>query len=99
MVAIDFTVKLNATQEQYDFFQSDVESILEKIQRTFQVSARKKCLSSEYQIPVYGYGAKLIPQCDTISQCFAVNGKIFAPEVLGAQNLVAAFKDCVKEVT
>jgi hypothetical protein len=28
-------------------------------------------------IPIFGYGAKLIPETDTISQCFAINGNIF----------------------
>jgi hypothetical protein len=36
-----------------------------------------QCLTSEYMIPIFGYGAKLIPETDTISQCFAINGNIF----------------------
>ena len=49
-------------------------------------------------VPFLGFGAKLPPFFNTVSQCFAVNGNIFYPELVGIDNLMRAYVKCAEEV-
>jgi len=47
-------------------------------------------------IPVYGFGAKLPPSHKTVSQCFALNGNFFNPEVCGIEEVLKVYHETVK---
>lgn len=50
------------------------------------------------KIPVYGFGAKLPPCHSTVSQCFALNGNFFNPEIYGLEDVLSYYKKTVKSV-
>lgn len=49
-------------------------------------------------IPVYGFGAKLPPYYDIVSQCFACNDDYFNPDIRGIDEIIQHYKRIVKEV-
>ncbi|CAG9323477.1 unnamed protein product [Blepharisma stoltei] len=53
---------------------------------------------SDKKIPVYGFGAKLPPNFDVISHCFALNGNFFDPEVNGVDGVLDSYKSAVASV-
>jgi len=48
-----------------------------------------KDYDSDQQFPVYGFGGK-IPGAD-VSDCFALNGDIFDPEVQGIDDVIKVY--------
>lgn len=50
------------------------------------------------RIPLYGIGAKLPPFFENVSQCFALNGNYFNPEVNGIEDVVKYYKNAIKNV-
>lgn len=50
------------------------------------------------KIPVYGFGARLPPRYDYVSQCFALNGNYFAPEVYGLEEVLNVYLQAVQYV-
>ena len=50
-------------------------------------------------MPVFGYGAKLPPFRNSVSHCFAINGRIFHPEERGILSLMKAYVRCLDEVS
>lgn len=49
-------------------------------------------------IPVYGFGAKMLPYHDIVSQCFACNKDYFNPDIIGIDEIIENYKKVVKEV-
>ena len=47
------------------------------------------------RIPLYGIGAKLPPFFENVSQCFALNGNYFNPEVNGIEDVVKYYKNAI----
>ena len=48
--------------------------------------------NSSKKIASYGFGAKVVVDHD-ISQCFALTGDIFSPQVKGINGLIEAYKN------
>jgi hypothetical protein len=53
---------------------------------------------SDKSIPVFGFGAKLPPNFDLVSHCFALNGNIFDPEVQGIENVLQVYRQALAKV-
>jgi len=49
-------------------------------------------------INLYGFGGAIPPYTQKPSHCFAMNGNIFDPRVLGIQEVVEHYKRCLKHV-
>jgi hypothetical protein len=43
---------------------------------------------SDNKIPLYGFGAKMPPYFNTVSNCFSLNGNYFDPEVYGLDEVI-----------
>ena len=54
---------------------------------------------SDKRIPVYGFGAKLPPDFECVSHCFALNGNIFDPEVNGIDEVLEVYEQSVNNVS
>ena len=52
---------------------------------------------SDNQIPVYGFGAKLLP-FDITSHCFALNGNIFKPESNGIKGVLETYRKSLQVI-
>lgn len=52
---------------------------------------------TDQKFPAYGFGA-CIPPVQSVSHLFAMNGKIFDPEVPGIEGVIAAYKNTVQKV-
>ena len=46
---------------------------------------------SNNKIPVYGFGAKILPFSEITSHCFALNGNIFDPETDGIEGVLEIY--------
>jgi len=43
---------------------------------------------SDNRIPLYGFGAKMPPYYNVVSNCFSLNGNYFDPEVVGLEEVI-----------
>ena len=53
---------------------------------------------SDKKIPVFGFGARLPPHLNVVSHCFALNGDIFSPEVLGISGVLEVYRKTLSEI-
>ena len=53
---------------------------------------------SDKKFPVYGFGGRLPPNYSATSQCFALNGNFFSPEVEGIQGAEMAYRESLRKV-
>ena len=94
-----------------DFSKSNKDSLeasslhkITEIQENDYINALKSIVSilqyydHDNKIPVYGFGAKLPPCYQTVSQCFALNGNYFNPEVYGLEEVLQTYQSAVKNV-
>ena len=98
IVGIDFS-KSNKDSLENDSLHKIVES-----QENDYINALKSIVGilqyydHDNKIPVYGFGAKLPPYYETVSQCFALNGNFFNPEVYGLEEVLKIYRKTVKNV-
>ena len=50
---------------------------------------------SDQKYPVFGFGAKIPPFHTRVSQCFALNGDFFHPEVNGVSGILEAYRNAL----
>lgn len=50
------------------------------------------------KFPAYGFGAKLPPSHRSVSQCFALNGNFFSPEVFGIEEILKVYRETIGKV-
>lgn len=49
-------------------------------------------------IPTFGFGAKMPPNYNTSSPCFAINGNIFKSDNYQMKGILKAYNKCLREV-
>ena len=81
IIAIDFTMSNGNPNDLESLHYFDPQNPNEYMQAIKAVGEILQYYDSDKKIPVYGFGAKLPPYHDIVSQCFALNGNIFDPEV------------------
>jgi len=57
-----------------------------------------KHYDSDQKFPAYGFGAKLPPAHVHTSDCFALNGNIFDPEISGIGGVLDCYRTCLESV-
>lgn len=98
IVGIDFS-KSNKNPWEYD----SLHKISENNENDY-INALKSIVEilqyydHDNKIPVYGFGAKLPPSFGIVSQCFALNGNFFSPEVYGLEEVLKVYLKTVKNV-
>lgn len=55
-----------------------------------------QCYDTDKKIPVFGFGAKIPGLKNRASQCFALNGNIFDPELDGIDNVLECYMNAIK---
>jgi len=50
---------------------------------------------SDNRIPLYGFGAKMPPYYNVVSNCFSLNGNYFDPEVVGLEEVIKVYKEAL----
>ena len=90
-VAIDFTLSNGDPRDPKSLHYIDPRT-----QKNNYTDAIHSCLSilenydKDKMFPIYGFGGK-VPECQAVSQCFALNGDIFSPEVNGVNGVLNAY--------
>ena len=74
-------------QKQNDYIQA-IQSVGEILQY----------YDSDNKIPVYGFGAQLLPFNEITSHCFALNGNFFDPETNGIDGVLKTYKKACKSI-
>ena len=96
-VSIDFTLTngnpftkhslhYNKKQKQSDFSNEKKNEYV----RALRTANNVLLYDSDKRIPVYGFGAGIGKGCE-ISHCFAINGNIFDPEIIGLDNVFQSY--------
>ena len=98
IVGIDFT-KSNKNPDQEDslHYQS-TDKPNEYVSAIREVGNTLQYYDSDKKIPAFGFGAKLPPNFDVVSHCFALNGNIFEPDNEGISDLLEKYSKMVKNV-
>mmetsp|Transcript_6712 Transcript_6712/g.5981 ORF Transcript_6712/g.5981 Transcript_6712/m.5981 type:complete len:301 (-) Transcript_6712:556-1458(-) len=96
-IAIDFTLSNgNPTdKESLHYFDLNKNEYMNAIQ---SVGSILQYYDSDKNIPVFGFGAKVPPVNHRGSNCFAVNGDIFDPEVDGMEGVVEVYKNALHKI-
>jgi hypothetical protein len=56
-----------------------------------------ECYDSDKMIPLLGFGAN-IPGIPKVVNCFAMNGNIFNPEVVGVKGALETYSKCINKI-
>ena len=98
-VAIDFT-KSNKDPNQPDSLHnfSDPRNPNDYVKVISSVGEILQSYDQDRKIAVYGFGARLPPTYSTTSHCFACNGNIFDPEVVGVEEIIRVYREALDSV-
>jgi hypothetical protein len=97
VIGIDFTRSNGVPTESGSYHYLDDNN--EYIQAIRAVGEILQYYDSDKNIPVYGFGAKLDDYDGIVSQCFAINGNIFNPEVKAIDGVIEAYKKIIPKLT
>jgi hypothetical protein len=92
MIAIDFSHPKSVNDREFETFHDEVEEAITKL------GTLMKYYDDDYRIPCIGFGGKLPPYYNVISNSFALNGNYFDPTIDGLENIVKAYRERIKEV-
>ena len=94
-IAVDFTMS-NGPLDRPMSLHSDKDNYARNqyYNAMFNVGTILQQYDSDQKIPVYGFGAKM-PVINEASDCFALNGNIFAPDVLGVEGCLNVYKSTI----
>lgn len=102
-IGIDFTKSNGISTEKsslHSLYQKESRSTSnEYIQAIRIVGDILQYYDTDKKIPVYGFGAKLPPDFECVSHCFALNGNIFDPEVNGIEEVLEVYEQSVNSVS
>lgn len=98
VIGIDFTKsnRLPSEPDSLHFIGNDRPN--EYIQAITAVGEILQYYDSDKRIPVFGFGAKMPPNFDVVSHCFALNDNIFEPEVQGIENVLQVYRSALSRV-
>lgn len=98
-VAIDFTRSNKGPEhpDSYHCLDSENESSYTTVIRA--VGDVMRSFDNDGHFPAYGFGAKIPPSKTVCSDCFALNGDFFDPEVKGVEGILKAYKQALRVVS
>ncbi|KAL4498328.1 hypothetical protein ABPG72_013134 [Tetrahymena utriculariae] len=97
LTAIDFT-NSNKPQTSQDSFHRNIDLNNPNDENQYSKALRQlndimEQFDHDNQIPLYGFGAKLPPFYNVVSNCFALNGNYFNPLINGSDGVVQTYKE------
>ena len=97
LIAIDFTKSNGDSSEESSLHYIDTKNPNEYMKAIKSVGEILQYYDNDHKIPVYGFGAKILPFKAT-NFCFALNGNIFDPEVEGIEGVLEVYKKSIKHL-
>lgn len=97
-VAIDFTRSNKGPEHPGSFHCMDLQSESAYTTAIRAVGEVMRSFDNDGYFPVYGFGAKIPPSNTVCSDCFALNGDFYDPEVKGIDGVIQAYKRALRIV-
>ena len=98
IVGIDFSKSNKESHEQESLHKITETQENDYINALKSIVGVLQYYDHDNKIPVYGFGARLPPSHKTVSQCFALNGNYFNPEVYGIEELLRVYDETLRSV-